>query len=97
LLLEGQIEHRQLPPPLLDQDGSHRLDDGRREWSHRAAALGARLADGLDGVAVDALALDGALEDSPVHRKGLADRVGADAFGLELGSGPSDDVRAQVA
>jgi hypothetical protein len=82
-------------PPLLEQDEPHSLNDRGREWSDCAAALGARLADGVDGVAVDALPLKGALQDPLEHRQGLADRVGADAFGLELGSEPSNDLRTQ--
>jgi hypothetical protein len=83
-------------PPLVEQEGSHRLDDGGREWSHRASALRSRFADGLDRVAVDPLPLDRALKDPLEHRQGLADRVGADAFGLELGSEAGDNLRPEV-
>jgi len=39
---------------------------------------------------MNALPLNGALQDPLEHRQGLADRVGADAFGLEHGSEPSE-------
>ncbi len=94
---EDDEQRRVAQPVLLEQPRAHQLDDRRRDRLHRGPVRLRRLARELDRVRRNASPLDRALQDALEHRHRLADRLDADAVGLELGAEARDDLRGQLA